>query len=105
MSLEDSAPLSHNSIENNEKAAVAISDVNDTFLFYAEVRKLSLNRWFKLNVTKLNLSTNSLMTFLFFLLKLYSEVSMMSVLYALSMVGKNFWLDSPSPAQFLSSRC
>ena len=29
MSLEGSTPLSHNSIDNNEKAAVAISDVND----------------------------------------------------------------------------
>ncbi|MBQ5847669.1 MAG: hypothetical protein IIW49_01975, partial [Treponema sp.] len=30
VSLEGSTPLSHNSIENNEKAAVAISDVSDT---------------------------------------------------------------------------
>jgi len=32
VSLEGSTPLSHNSIENNEKAAVAISDVSDTRL-------------------------------------------------------------------------
>ena len=49
-------------------------------LVYAEVTKLSLNSWFKLTVTKLNLSTNSLMTFIFFLIKLNSEVPMMSVL-------------------------
>ncbi len=30
MSLEGSTPLSHNSIENNEKAAAAISDVTDS---------------------------------------------------------------------------
>ena len=74
-------------------------------LVYAEVTKFSLNWWFNLTVTKLNLSTNSLMTFIFFLIKLNSEVPMMSVLYVPSMVGENFWLDSPSPAHFLSSRC
>jgi len=56
--------------------------------FYNATELLSLISWFKLTVTKIKLSTNSLMTFLFFLLKLYSEVPMMSVLYALSMVGK-----------------
>ena len=30
MSVEGSSPLSHNSIENNEKAAAAISDVTDS---------------------------------------------------------------------------
>ena len=49
-------------------------------LVNAEVTKLSLNSWFKLTVTKVNLSTNSLMTFIFFLIKLNSEVPMMSVL-------------------------
>jgi hypothetical protein len=34
VSLEGSTPLSHNSIENNEKATVAISDVNDTKLMF-----------------------------------------------------------------------
>ena len=70
MSLEGNSPLSHNSIENNEKAAVAISDVNDIFLFYAEVTKVSLNWWFKLTVTKLNFLTNSLTTLFSVLVKL-----------------------------------
>ncbi len=34
MSLEGSTPLSHNSIEDNGKAAVAISDVNDNWAGY-----------------------------------------------------------------------
>ena len=73
VSLEGSTPLSHNSIENNEKAAAAISDVNDIFLFYAEVTKVSLNLWFKLTVTKLNFLTNSLTTLFSVLVKLNHE--------------------------------
>ena len=42
-------------------------------LFYAEVTKVSLNLWFKLTVTKLNLSTNSLMTLFSVLIKLNHE--------------------------------
>ena len=73
VSLEGNSPLSQNPIENNEKAAVAISDVNDIFLFYAEVTKLSLNLWFKLTVTKLIFSTNSLTTLFSILVKLNYE--------------------------------
>lgn len=42
MSVEGSTPLSHNFIDNNEKAAVAISDVTDYLQNY-EMFCFSLN--------------------------------------------------------------
>ena len=41
MSLEGSTPLSHNSIDNNEKAAVAISDVNDIIRLARQLIKVN----------------------------------------------------------------
>jgi hypothetical protein len=55
MSVEGSTPLSHNSIEDNEKAAVAISDVNDSFrinLSFTIVKRYKLNLFHKTINTK-----------------------------------------------------
>ena len=46
MSVEGSTPLSHNFIDNNEKAAVAISDVTDYLIYHGNMY-VSLNLKFK----------------------------------------------------------